>query len=76
MDLYEALGVGRDADTREITKAYRELSKIHHPDRPGGDAERFKEIQEAYEVLTDDQKRQVYDLTGQIGSGPGPGGRI
>ncbi len=71
-DLYGVLGVSRQAESKEIKKAYYELSKVHHPDR-GGDAERFKEIQEAYEVLSDDQKRQVYDLTGQVGGGAGGG---
>lgn len=63
--LYEELGIERTADAQEIRKAYLKLSKTQHPDK-GGDAERFKVIQNAYEVLSDDQKRAVYDQTGQI----------
>ena len=63
--LYEDLGVERGADPQEIRRAYLKLSKTEHPDK-GGDAERFKVIQNAYEVLSDEQKRAVYDQTGQI----------
>jgi len=63
--LYEDLGVERGADSQEIRRAYLKLSKTEHPDK-GGDAERFKVIQNAYEVLSDEQKRAVYDQTGQI----------
>ena len=65
MSLYEDLGLSRNADTQEIRKAYLRLSKTEHPDK-GGDAERFKVIQNAYEVLSDEHKRSVYDQTGQI----------
>jgi molecular chaperone DnaJ len=61
------LGVPQDADKQVIKKAYRKLAAQHHPDR-GGDAERFKEVAEAYSVLSDDQKRHEYDTRGQ---GPG-----
>lgn len=71
-NLYEVLGVDRKADANEIKKAYRDLSKIHHPDK-GGDPERFKEINNAYEILSDEQKRQMYDITGST-KGPGGGG--
>ena len=64
-DLYGVLGVQKNAETNEIRKAFLKLSKVHHPDK-GGDPEKFKEIQEAHEVLTDDQKRQVYDMTGSV----------
>ena len=64
-DLYGVLGVSRDAETNEIRKAFLKLSKVHHPDK-GGDMEKFKEIQEAHEVLTDERKRQVYDMTGSV----------
>jgi len=63
-DLYKVLGVGRDADERTIKKAYFELAKTHHPDK-GGDTEKFKEIQNAYDVLSDDGKRRMYDMTGE-----------
>jgi DnaJ-class molecular chaperone len=74
-DLYEVLGVSRNADTSEIRKAYKELSKIHHPDK-GGDPEKFKEIAQAHEILSDDNKRQMYDMTGSTEEGGGgmPGG--
>jgi len=58
-DPYEILGVSRDDDKPTIKKAYRKLAAQHHPDR-GGDAEKFKEVAEAYSILSDDQKRQEY----------------
>ena len=61
--LYETLGVARAADTEEIKKAYKTLARKHHPDK-GGDAEEFKRIQKAYEILSDDQRRAMYDATG------------
>ena len=63
-DLYKVLGVGKDADERTVKKAYFELAKTHHPDK-GGDTEKFKEIQNAYDVLSDDGKRRMYDMTGE-----------
>ena len=65
MSLYERLGLNRNADSQEIRKAYLKLSKTEHPDK-GGDAEKFKTIQEAYEILSDDNSRVHYDQTGQI----------
>jgi len=62
--LYDRLGLQRTADTNEIRKAYMLLARKHHPDK-GGDPEQFKEIQKAYEILSDDQKRAIYDHTGQ-----------
>lgn len=59
-DLYKILGVSQDAEIKEIKKAYRKLSKEHHPDK-GGDEETFKKISQAYAVLSDDIKRQKYD---------------
>jgi len=63
--LYESLGIERNADPQEIRKAYLKLSKTLHPDK-GGDTEKFKVIQEAYEVLSDEGKRSFYDQTGQV----------
>ena len=74
-DLYGTLGVSRDADAREIKKAYYDLAKSKHPDK-GGTEEEFKTIQQAYDVLSDDGKRQMYDLTGSTdnqGHGQGQG---
>lgn len=59
-DYYEILGVDKGADKEDIKKAYRELSKQHHPDL-GGDEEKFKEINEAHSVLSDPEKRREYD---------------
>jgi len=68
-DYYDVLGVGRDAQPPEIKKAYRKLAMEFHPDRnPDAEAEaKFKEASEAYEVLSDDQKRQTYDRFGHDG---------
>ena len=63
MSLYEQLGINRGADAAEIKKAYRKASLTHHPDK-GGDPEKFKEIQHAYEVLSDEKRKAHYDLTG------------
>ncbi|MGL4601527.1 MAG: molecular chaperone DnaJ, partial [Plesiomonas sp.] len=81
-DYYEILGVTREADEKEIKKAYKRLAMKYHPDRNQGDKEseaRFKEIKEAYEILTDDQKKAAYDQYGhaafeQGGMGGGAGG--
>lgn len=71
--LYDILGVPQNADASEIRKAYLKLSMKHHPDK-GGDPEKFKEIQKANEVLSDERRRQVYDMTGSADDGPGGGG--
>jgi molecular chaperone DnaJ len=77
-DYYESLGVGRECATDELRKAYRREALKHHPDRNQGDAAaeaKFKEINEAYQVLSDDEKRRVYDQFGHAGlEGGGPGG--
>lgn len=69
-DPYEVLGVPRDADAAAIKSAYRAAAKKHHPDRNRGDEDaerRFKEISEAYDVLTDVDKRELFDLYGNVG---------
>lgn len=77
-DFYEVLGVHSKASDEEIKKAYRKLAKKYHPDVNKGDKaseERFKEISEAYETLSDKKKRQEYDMFGAAGaSGPAGGG--
>ena len=75
-DYYEVLGVPRDATSEQIKKAYRRLAMKYHPDVADdeGSAEKFKEIGEAYTVLSDPQKRQMYDLGGDPMRGGGAGG--
>ncbi len=78
-DYYELLGVSRSASPDEVKKAYRKLAMKYHPDRNAGDAaaeEKFKEVSEAYEILSDTKKRQQYDQYGHDGlkSQFGPGG--
>jgi DnaJ-class molecular chaperone len=77
--LYDILGISRSADTAEIKKAYRKLVMVHHPDK-GGDHEMIQKINRAYEVLSDERKRELYDQTGmedpeaEMGGGGGGGG--
>src|SRR5688500_19122171 len=72
--LYDTLGVPKGATADEIKKAYRKLAREHHPDS-GGDEARFKEIQGAYDILSDDEKRKAYDAYGSTnGRGPMGGG--
>ena len=76
-DYYEVLGVERTIDAPGLKVAYRKLAMTHHPDRNGGSEEsvtRFKEISEAYTVLSDDQKRAAYDRFGHAGVNGGGGG--
>ena len=72
-DPYEILGVARTASAAEIKKAYRKLAAKHHPDS-GGDAEKFKEIQAAGEILTDPEKRRQFDSFGASGGARGGAG--
>ncbi len=64
-NLYSVLGVGKDVGEGELKKAYHRLALQHHPDK-GGDPEKFKAIQEAHAVLSDPDKRRMYDMTGQV----------
>src|SRR6478672_4856956 len=73
-DYYEILGVSKDASADEIKKAFRKAAVKYHPDKEGGDEAKFKELNEAYEVLKDKQKRQRYDQFGHAGVGGAGGG--
>lgn len=72
-DYYDVLGVGKSASADEIKKAFRRLAVKLHPDKQGGDEAKFKEINEAYEVLSNPDKRQRYDQFGHAGVGGGQG---
>ncbi len=74
-DYYSTLGVSKSATADEIKRAYRKLAHEHHPDKgQGGNEQKFKEVSEAYQVLSDPNKRAQYDRFGSVGSGPGAGG--
>lgn len=66
MDPYELFEISREADSDEIKKRYRLLSKLYHPDTPNGDAEKFKEIASAWEILSDPEKKKMYDELGYV----------
>jgi molecular chaperone DnaJ len=72
--LYESLGVSKNASQDEIKKAYRKLVREVHPDTNPGNEERFKEVQSAYDVLSDPEKRKRYDTMGQANGRTAPGG--
>ena len=79
-EYYEVLCVSREATSDELRKAYRREAMKHHPDRNPGDASaeaKFKEVNEAYQVLSDEQKRRIYDQFGHAGldGSTGRGGR-
>ena len=76
VDLYKCLDVNKDANETDIKKAYKKMAMKHHPDRKTGSEEKFKEITEAYEILSDSNKRSMYDKFGydSIKDGGGPGG--
>jgi DnaJ-class molecular chaperone len=77
VDLYDTLGVKRDASVEDIKKAYRKLARQYHPDRNPGDKQaesKFKEVQAAYDVLSDKAKRAQYDRFGHVGPDGGFGG--
>ncbi|MDN5275481.1 MAG: dnaJ [Candidatus Saccharibacteria bacterium] len=73
-DYYEVLGVSKDASADEIKKAFRRMAVKYHPDKEGGDETKFKEVNEAYDILKDAQKRQRYDQFGHAGVGGSGGG--
>lgn len=73
-DYYKILGVDRTASEEDIKKAYRKLAHQYHPDRPGGNEQKFKEINEAYQILSNKEKRAQYDRFGRMFDGAGPFG--
>ena len=68
-DYYKSLGVEKNASQDDIKKAFRKLAHEYHPDKKGGNAEKFKEMSEAYSVLSDEKKRKQYDTFGSAGPG-------
>src|SRR5260370_18539854 len=78
-DYYELLGVPRKAGAKDIRASFRKLARKYHPDLNPGDKsaeEKFKQLQEAYDVLSDSKKRQMYDQYGFYTDNPPPGGAV
>ncbi|MBI2013836.1 MAG: DnaJ domain-containing protein [Candidatus Colwellbacteria bacterium] len=74
MDYYKILGVEKSATQEEIKKAYHKLAHKYHPDKSGGDEKKFKEVNEAYQVLSNTEKRKQYDAFGRVGADQFAGG--
>ena len=72
MDYYHILGINKGASEEDVKKAFRRLAHKYHPDKKGGDEKKFKEINEAYSVLSDNKKREQYDKYGKVFEGAGP----
>ncbi len=73
-DYYQILGVDKKASKEDIKKAFRKMAHQYHPDKKGGDEAKFKEVNEAFQTLSDDQKRAHYDRFGASGPQGGFGG--
>ncbi len=73
-DYYKTLGIEKNASKEEVKKAFHKMAHKYHPDKSGGDEAKFKEVNEAYQVLSDDQKRAQYDQFGSAGAQGGFGG--
>jgi molecular chaperone DnaJ len=72
-DYYEVLGIDKKASRDDVKKAFHKLAHKYHPDKKGGDADKFKEVSEAYSILSDDKKRAEYDSYGRVFGGPSAG---
>src|SRR3989344_3510421 len=73
-DYYEILGLNRGASPDDIKRAFHKLAHRYHPDKKGGDEMKFKEVNEAYQILSNDKRRAEYDSYGQAFSGASGGG--
>ena len=73
MDYYKILGVDKNTPPEDIKKAYHKLAHKYHPDKQGGDEKKFKELNEAYQILSNPEKKKQYDMFGRVGgAGAGP----
>ena len=68
-DYYKILGIPKSASKDDVKKAFRKMAHKYHPDKPGGDAEKFKRASEAYSILGDEKKRAEYDAYGRVFGG-------